>query len=761
MYDVRLVHVFMPTAQERRSSGSEKPSLWVKEFRLPRRASRPATEATVVVAAAEEAVPATEQPKSQPFWKKEIRLGRARSEALPVEPATEDEVVAEDAVAAVDKPRSQPFWKKEIRFGRARSEAQPEEAEPVVEAEPVPAEVVDESVEDETPASKRSRRRRRRARARAERSEPIEELADDEFVLEVEEPVAEIVPLPVPTPTPEPEPELEPVASEPAAEPEAELLDDEVAEEVEPEPVVAPELVADAEEVEADADTDTVDLDEAVEADELADELPVADAEPEELTEELPVADADPEPAEEPVPAVLELVEPIELEDAEPVEPLVAEPIEVAPPVLELVEPEPEVVAAVEPELASEPEPEPEQEQKPARRRLSFGRKSRSAADEAEPVEKPRKRRAEKAEGGKAVRGRRGKKEIVGLKIGASKVAAAFVSNNGSPELLQIAQEPLEQGVVVGGELRDPEALAETLASFFKKHKLPKRGIRLGVASNRIGVRSFTLSGIEDPKQLTNAVRFRAQDALPIPLNEAALDYHVLEETVDAAGVTHRRVLLVVAYRDLVDRYVEACRKAGLKLIGVDLEAFAVLRALAMPRPVDQPSDGALVVVSIGHDASLLAVSDGRVCEFTRMLDWGGSGIDVAIARALDITPLEAEPIKRGLSLSDPTAPLEGLTAEQAAKVREAASDQLQGFARELVSSLHFYQSQPGSLEIAEVVLTGGGANLAGLAEELGRLTGVRVRVGDPLVRLSLAKKVTPPQAVGSMSVAIGLGIED
>ena len=119
---------------------------------------------------------------------------------------------------------------------------------------------------------------------------------------------------------------------------------------------------------------------------------------------------------------------------------------------------------------------------------------------------------------------------------------------------------------------------------FFKQHKLPKRGVRLGIANNRIGVRTFELTGIDDPKQLANAIRFRAQEVLPIPLEEAVLDYQVLDRVGRTRKASRsRRVLLVVAYRELVDRYVYACRKAGLQLVGIDLEAFALLRAVAEP----------------------------------------------------------------------------------------------------------------------------------------------------------------------------------
>ena len=353
-------------------------------------------------------------------------------------------------------------------------------------------------------------------------------------------------------------------------------------------------------------------------------------------------------------------------------------------------------------------------------------------------------------------------KTIVGLKIGGSQIAAARVSNGATPELVQVVRGPLEHGIVVGGELRDPEALAVALRDFFKRHNLPKRGIRLGIANNRIGVRTFEVTGIEDSKQLANAIRFRAQEVLPIPLEEAVLDYQVLSEGVTEDGQPLRRVLLVVAYRELVDRYVYACEKAGLQFVGIDLEAFALLRAVAEPHdPLPGSERGALVAVSVGHDRSTFAVSDGRICEFTRVLEWGGWLLNVAIARALDISPTEAEPIKRALSLGDAAAAPDGFSEEHLDAAREAATRQLQAFARELVSSLQFYQNQPGSLGIGEIVLTGGTTHLPGLSSELERLIGVPVRVADPFARVKLSKKVRDTDQSGSLAIAIGLGIED
>ncbi len=361
---------------------------------------------------------------------------------------------------------------------------------------------------------------------------------------------------------------------------------------------------------------------------------------------------------------------------------------------------------------------------------------------------------------GRATRKRRGKQEIVGLKIGASQIAAARVVNNGAPAatLVQLARVPLEPGVVASGEVRDVQALASALDSFFRTNKLPRRGVRLGVATNRIGVRSFELEGIEDSRQLENAIRFRAHEALSIPEADSVLDYHVVSETVDESGRTLRRIVLTAAYRDSIDRYVEACKAAGITLAAVDLEAFALLRAVSPPAAGEQPT--AVVAVTIGHDRTTLAISDGTVCDFTRVLEWGGASLVAAIERELGLDAAEAAELLRALS-HDPAA-TDGTNRDetQAARAREALRRELQTLARDLVASLQFYQAQAGSLAIAEILVAGGTSRVPGLPEELERLTRVPVRPADPLARVQVADSVGQRDDLPSLAVAIGLGIE-
>jgi type IV pilus assembly protein PilM len=353
-------------------------------------------------------------------------------------------------------------------------------------------------------------------------------------------------------------------------------------------------------------------------------------------------------------------------------------------------------------------------------------------------------------------------KALVGVKIGASGISAArVIQTGGRAELLELVREPLPRGVVVAGEVRDVPALASALSHMFSVHRLPKKAVRLGISNNRIGVRIIEVSGVMEPRQLENAIRFRAQEVLPIALEDAVLDYQQLSESVNADGELVRRVLLVVAYRDLIDRYVVAFKEAGVRLVGIDLEAFGLLRALT-PGGIGERSDAAHVVVSIGHERSTFAVSDGNVCEFTRVLEWGGSTLDVAIARQLNLAPSEAEPVKHAIALdgSEPTLP-PNVTREQANLAADIVRRQLQTFARELVSSLQYYQNQPSSLGIGDIVITGGTSLLPGLAGELQRLIGVSVRVGDPFERVRVARGVVAGEHERALATAIGLAIEE
>ena len=372
-----------------------------------------------------------------------------------------------------------------------------------------------------------------------------------------------------------------------------------------------------------------------------------------------------------------------------------------------------------------------------------------------------RKRKTEKAPKRQGGKGRK----VVGLKIGASQLAAAVVTETErGHELVGLARRSLAAGIVVDGEVRDEEALASAVRSFFDEEKLPKGDVRIGLSSNRIGVRTLDIDGVEDESRFDNAVRFKAHEVLPVALSESVLDYRVLEERVGEEGAKTRRVLLVVAPRDQVEPYTRVANLAGIRLEALDLEALGLLRAFVEPRiGAPTPDDTASVVVSIGHESSTLLVAGGGACEFTRVFDWGGSALEDSIASALDVRPVEAATILRHLSLSGPGRQYEALDEVTRAKATDAVRQRLTPFARELVNSLQFYQTQAESLGIGGIQITGGTSHLEGIDDALHQMIGVNVSVGNPLSRVIRAADFDPAleAAIGSLAVPIGLAIDD
>src|SRR5262249_21793589 len=189
------------------------------------------------------------------------------------------------------------------------------------------------------------------------------------------------------------------------------------------------------------------------------------------------------------------------------------------------------------------------------------------------------------------------------------------------PKLLQVERQTLPAGIVSSGEVTDVAALAAGLDEFFRAHKLPRRGVRIGLATNHVGVPTFELAGVDDEAQLRTAGLFRAPGAVPTPHDEPVPASGRTGEEPAGAGVVNRRILLVAAYREPIERYVSAFREAGIELVGVDLEAFALLRAVSTPVAAGEHADAAVVSVNVGHERTILAVSDGRFCQFTRVIE--------------------------------------------------------------------------------------------------------------------------------------------
>jgi type IV pilus assembly protein PilM len=284
--------------------------------------------------------------------------------------------------------------------------------------------------------------------------------------------------------------------------------------------------------------------------------------------------------------------------------------------------------------------------------------------------------------------GKKNPRGSVGLDLDGAFVSAVQTADG---RVSRAASVDLPAGLITDGEVTDIEALSASLKSFFKDEGLPVR-VRLGVSNQQIVVRHLELPLIQEPSELAAAVRFQAAEAIAMPLEEAVLDYQVVGEQTSRDGAQRLRVVVVAARKAMIERFVESIRGAGLKAEGIDLNAFALVRALAKPQPepnVDEdPNARAARVYCHLGGVTNLAVAVGTNCLFTRPLstDWHEEGDHVAPA-----------------------------------------------LAEEIRLSIDFYMAQPDARAVGEVLLSGPGSTIDELAEQLSALIHLPVSVADPL----------------------------
>src|SRR3954449_6795422 len=152
------------------------------------------------------------------------------------------------------------------------------------------------------------------------------------------------------------------------------------------------------------------------------------------------------------------------------------------------------------------------------------------------------------------------RKSVVGLDIEAGSVAAAEVSVNGGVTVTRHGSAPLPPGAFREGEVVDADLLVPALKELFAREKLSK-AVRVGVANQRVVVRTLRLPPIENANELETAVRFQAQDQIPMPLEQAVLDWQVAGTTSSGDGAPSVDVVVVAARRDMVTSLVGALRK--------------------------------------------------------------------------------------------------------------------------------------------------------------------------------------------------------
>ena len=283
-----------------------------------------------------------------------------------------------------------------------------------------------------------------------------------------------------------------------------------------------------------------------------------------------------------------------------------------------------------------------------------FGQKKSFFGGKRSAEKKPREK---KAPGG----GFGSKMSPVGLDLGRSSISAVRLKHSTSGDvMLQAALDQLPEGLIQEGEVRDVDALAFAIRDFWKEHKIRGRKVSIGLANQKIVVRSLDFPILED-KELRSAIEFQAQDYIPIPIEEAVFDYHIMGKFTDEQGIEKQKVLVVAAQKDMVMDFINAIKKAKLSIAGVDLQAFSMLRALVTRSFLDEGMPAqAVAVASIASDVTNLVVDVGGEPQFTRIISFGGDDFTRAVQEQLGNTFAEAEAYKVQIGLPEPSLPEQG-----------------------------------------------------------------------------------------------------
>ena len=350
---------------------------------------------------------------------------------------------------------------------------------------------------------------------------------------------------------------------------------------------------------------------------------------------------------------------------------------------------------------------------------------------------------------------------VVGLDIEAGSIAATQVAVNGSAQVTGSAIGALDPGAFHEGEVLDAGILSATLKDFFAEHKLSKR-VRLGIGNQRLVVRTMRLPAIEDPKEMEAAVRFQAQEQMPMPLDQAVLEHQVVGGApAEEGGTAQVDVVVVAARREMIASFVEPLRRAGLDPVGVDLSAFAMIRALAGTAAAEHAAAGeeaapagAVLYCSLG-DVTNLAVARGRACLFTRVSHVGLEAISARLAAERGLTPEHTSQWLSYVGLETPVEQLEG-DAETAAATRRALEEGLGSLADELRLSLDYYGAQEAAVPAERIVLCGPGSALAGLPSRMEAGIGLPISVARPA---ALGGFDEP--AAARLTVPFGLALEE
>ena len=361
-----------------------------------------------------------------------------------------------------------------------------------------------------------------------------------------------------------------------------------------------------------------------------------------------------------------------------------------------------------------------------------------------------------------------GAARTVGLDIDRGSIKAVQISGAGGGYTLQhVGYHRLPPGTILDGEVADHDLLAAEIKEFWDSHSFNGKAVTLGVSNQKVVVRLLDFPHMAQA-DLQGAINFEAQDHIPMPLDEAVLDYVVLGPTEERSDLD--RVLVVAAQREMISRYTSAVRDGGLRPTGVDVKALSLTRS-TLPETFFG-DEGTVLLLDVGAEITNLVVADQGNPVLTRFVPVGLVDFVAAVVELADLPEDEAErltldPRVRLGSEQDEESEAEEDSFDPALiyDVRRGLEGAAQTLADEVQRSIEHHRSQEAAREVSRVLISGEAALVSNLDGYLGELLDVPTSRGSPVEKLTANRSNISDDQLRAMepvlAVAFGLAMEE
>ena len=332
-----------------------------------------------------------------------------------------------------------------------------------------------------------------------------------------------------------------------------------------------------------------------------------------------------------------------------------------------------------------------------------------------------------------------------GLDIGATGIKAVQSSLRGSKsffvENLGLVNNPAGSIDFTDASVR--EKIKPALKQLLTETKMRERRAVVAVSEGKVFSRVLSLPLMSEA-ELSTAIKWEAEQFVPIPVDEVELDYSVINKS--ASGSEKKMlVYLVAAPKKYLEGMVTLLTDAGIEPIAVESEMVAVSRALTYG-----DHTGVSLIVSLGAMQTVIAVIDGADLTFSYVIPTGGVAMTRALSQSLGLPLPQAEEYKRTYGLQDNQ--LEG-------KVKTGLMIVMDTLVKEIRKAME-YQVAEKKRVVNRIILSGGGAYLPELSGYLTSLYGsVEVVLGDPFAMATFTKGLTLPVTKAVYTVAVGCSL--